>query len=30
MDGERAVAYFARPVESARRTPATRQEVIVL
>jgi hypothetical protein len=30
MDGERALAYFARPTEGIRRAPATRQEVIVL
>jgi hypothetical protein len=30
MDGERAVAYFAQPVEIPRRTSATKQEVIVL
>jgi hypothetical protein len=30
MDGERAVAYFATSIESVRRSPATRQEVIVL
>ena len=30
MDGERALAYFARPVEVVRRAPSTRQEVIVL
>jgi hypothetical protein len=30
MDGERAVAYFAQPVEVPRRTATTKQEVIVL
>jgi hypothetical protein len=30
MDGERAVAYFAQPVDTPRRAPATKQEVIVL
>jgi hypothetical protein len=30
MDGERALAYFARPTEGVRRAPPTRQEVIVL
>jgi hypothetical protein len=30
MDGERALAYFARPVEAIRRVPVIRQEVIVL
>jgi hypothetical protein len=30
MDGERALAYFARPIEGVRRSSATRQEVIVL
>ncbi|HTP08991.1 MAG TPA: PEP/pyruvate-binding domain-containing protein [Anaerolineae bacterium] len=30
MDGERAVAYFAQPVESLRRSSSPKQEVIIL